>query len=165
MLKERVHTQIRIYFIIIYYLYKYTVFSCQVCNVSNTIKLAVDFVSPFNATQMQLNLQRIYEEDDREDYIAIHRTLHKGLTRALQVLQSSLHMKEKVSQAEGKIAEMKVKKAKLVKENYALKDENASLHAVNDGLENTARDLRKEVDDLRERLAALQRYMAINVKV
>ncbi len=58
-------------------------------NVSNTIKLAIDFVSPFNASEFQRNLERLKEEKEREDYIGVWRTLHKGLITALRVLSSA----------------------------------------------------------------------------
>lgn len=69
---------------------------------SNTIKFAVDFVSPFNSTEMQENIDRIYREKKREDYMGVNRSLHKGLTRALQVLQSAAPTQKRLTETEAK---------------------------------------------------------------
>ena len=56
---------------------------------TNTTKVAVDFVSPFNSSEMALNLDRIKPVKTREDYIGVFRTLHKGLSRAIGVLHAA----------------------------------------------------------------------------
>ena len=40
----------------------------QEVNIANTMKVAVDFVSPFNAPEMTKNVERIYREKNKEDY-------------------------------------------------------------------------------------------------
>ena len=66
-------------------------------NVSNTIKIALDFVSPFNAKQFHSNVERMRRENEREDYIGIQRTLHTGLTRALKILHGGKEIAEENS--------------------------------------------------------------------
>ena len=78
----------------------------KVLNVSNAIKVAVDFVSPFNATEMETNIDRIFREENREDYLGVNRTLHKGLTRALRVLQSADPLRQEAKEAKGKLGQV-----------------------------------------------------------
>ena len=59
----------------------------QVANIANTMKVAVDVVSPFNAPEMTRNVERIYREKNREDYLGVQRVFVQGVTRALEVLQ------------------------------------------------------------------------------
>ena len=56
--------------------------------------MAIDFVSPFNTSEYQHNLNRIREEREREDYIGIWRVLYNGLTRALKTLKCAEEVKE-----------------------------------------------------------------------
>lgn len=56
---------------------------------ANTVKIALDFMSPFNSHQYEKNIDRIRMEENREDYMGIWRTLHKGLTKALKILNSA----------------------------------------------------------------------------
>lgn len=69
--------------------YIYIGFCLQVVNVSNTMKIAVDFLSPFNALEFQKNIERIRKEREREDYMGIWRTMHTALTRALNILHGA----------------------------------------------------------------------------
>ena len=75
----------------------------QVLNVNSTIKMALDFVSPYNAEECLLNLQRIESVPNRFDYLRVKRALHLGVLRALATLRSA--------ETETREAEEKRKKA------------------------------------------------------
>ena len=55
---------------------KPTCVSHQVLNVNSTIKMTMDFVSPYDALQCLQNLERIKTVPKRDDYIGVKRALH-----------------------------------------------------------------------------------------
>ena len=71
---------------------------------NNTVKMARDFVSPFNVVHYHRNLQQIQQLEKREDYIGVWRALSLSFMRALKVVQGS---SAEISKAKG---ERKVRK-------------------------------------------------------
>ena len=70
----------------------------QVLNMNSTIKMTLDFVSPYNAVECLLNLQRIQSVANRTNYIGLKRALHLGVLRAIATLTSAKNLKRQADE-------------------------------------------------------------------
>lgn len=66
-------------------------------NINATLKMAADFVTPFNAQQFMDNAQRLRTEAYGQDYINLRRVLFEALKNAFKglVCAAPLHAENK----------------------------------------------------------------------
>ena len=113
----------------------------QVANIANTMKVAVDFVSPFNAEEMNKNVERIYHERNREDYLGVKRVFFQGVTRALRVLQSA---SEDMAEAKMTIGNLTRSGEVMERRQHKLEDEVKVLKRTNAELRSRLREADEE---------------------